>query len=509
MKSPLKARLKDWHLKRVPFPVVPFVDYFNADPLQNGSVFAPDLRAVEIGCIRRDILRNGFAAMVQRWSWVWARRQMGGTLGMGKTALLTYLADQINRDYGTSFFNMPANWLVIYVPIQPRVKSVGELAAAALASVCSDARGISIERLLVSRVRRKLVLNDQNSQHPDSMRRAPESRFADDAWLRDNGVDLDMLSAQVERDLRSHGLKQKIARAFATLWLRDYLISLNGDQGNLFSPQHGFAAQAVTLLLDDIAQVTQAAQVTHTTLILDSFYYLVRNTRLAERPQLAAQLREMAVDGPYVSVRRNLYDWVAVMHTVTAPTFNNAWESCDMHKQAPLRYDAKTSVTLRPLQWAEGRRLLEAYLGYQRREPYKLTPYTSEALDMIVRIAGEQAHAAAGTCEPRSLLQAAFEVTYEALLTNPNPAPITARFVEAVLTGKPLLPSVIAVDTDEDVAPSEQDAALASACPCACHADEDGEVDDVVALLSGAASQDETQTVTGYRCRTCNTPVLM
>jgi hypothetical protein len=506
-KSPLKARLEDWHLKRIPFPSVPFVDYFNADPLQNGAVFAPDLRTTEIDRIRRDILRNGFGGSVQRWSWMWARRQMGGTLGMGKTALLTYLADQINRDYGTSFFNTPANWLVIYVPVLPRSKSTAELASAALASVCSDARGVSVERLLVGRVRRKLVLNDSTTSRPDSMRRAPEIKFADDAWLREHGVDLDTLSAHVERDLRSHGLRQKIARAFATLSLREYLVELNGGHANLFSPQSTFATHALGLLLDDVAQVAQAAQIAHVTLILDSFYYLVRNTRPADRPQLAAQLRTLAVDGPYVSVRRNVYNWVAVMHTTTAPTFSTAWESCDMHKQAPLTFDAKSSVMLPPLQWAEGRRLLEAYLGYQRREPYKLTPYTSQALDTIVRIAGEQAHAAAGTCEPRTLLQAAFEVTYEALIANPDPAPISPAFVEAVLTDKPLPASIIAVDTDDDVSPSEQDTVLAVACPCGCHGDENGEVRDVVALLSGATSQDATQTVMGYRCRTCNTPV--
>jgi len=508
-KSPLKARLEGWRLKQVPFPAVPFVDYFNADPLQNGSVFAPDLRTEEIDCIRRDILRNGFTGMVQRWSWMWARKQMGGTLGMGKTALLTYLADQINRDYGVSFFHTPANWLVIYVPIQPRIKSIAELAAAALASTCSDARGPSVERLLVGRVRRKLVLNDTNRQYPARMRTAPERLYADDSWLRGNGVDLGLLSMQVEHDLRSHGLKQRVARAFATLSLREYLIGLNGDQTNLFSPQLSFAAQAITLLLDDVAQVAQAAQVAHTTLILDGFYYLVRNTKLADRPKLAALLRDLAVDGPYFSARRNLYNWVAVMHTQTAPTFNNAWESCDMHKQAPLLFDAKTSVTLRPLQWAEGRRLLEAYLGYQRREPFKMTPYTPEALDRIVRIAGEQAHAAAGTCEPRSLLQAAFEVTCEALLAPSDPAPITPAFVEAILTGKPLLASVTALDTDDDVSPSEQSAPLAIACPCACHADEDGEVRDLFGILSESKAQDDERRLAGYRCGECNMPVAI
>lgn len=498
-KSPVKIRLEEWRLKRVPFPSVPFVDYFNTDPLQNGAVFAPDLRTTEIDRIRRDILRNGFGGLVQRWSWMWARRQMGGTLGMGKTALLTYLADQINRDYGTSFFNTPANWLVLYVPVLPGIKSTAELSSAALASVCSDARGVSVERLLVARVRRKLVLNDSATPRADSMRRAAEIRFAD----------LGELSAHVEHDLRTHGLKQKIAHAFATLSLRDYLVELNAGEANLFAAQAAYAGQAIRLLLDDVAQVAQAAQVAHITLILDSFYYLVRNTRPADRPNLAALLRALAIDGPYVSVRRNLYNWVAVMHTTTAPTFSSAWESCDMHKQAPLAFDAKTSVTLPPLKWAEGRRLLEAYLGYQRREPHKLTPFQPDALDMIVRIAGEQAHAAAGTCEPRSLLQAAFEVTYEALLTQPDPAPITPAFVTSVLTGKPLQPSVVANDTDEDVAPSEQDLELGMICRCDCHADEEGEVRDVVALLSGATSQDDTPTVTGYRCRTCNMPVQL
>jgi hypothetical protein len=157
-KSAIKLRLNEWHLKRVPFPAVPFVEYFNEDPLRNGAVFAPELRAEPIERIRNEILRGGFANMVRPWSWIWAKKNMGGNLGMGKTALLTYLTDQINKDYGHSFFNGAAHWLAVYVPVYPKMKSVEEIASVALASMCSSARGMSIERLLLARIRRKAVI---------------------------------------------------------------------------------------------------------------------------------------------------------------------------------------------------------------------------------------------------------------------------------------------------------------------------------------------------------------
>ena len=98
-KSPIKARLEDWHLRRVPFPTTPYVDPFNKDPLRNGSVFAPELREAEIEKIRHVILKHGYASMVKPWSWMWAKKKVGGSLGMGKTALLAHVTDQINQDY--------------------------------------------------------------------------------------------------------------------------------------------------------------------------------------------------------------------------------------------------------------------------------------------------------------------------------------------------------------------------------------------------------------------------
>ena len=205
-RSPIKARLEEWHLRRVPFPATPFVDPFNTDPLRNGSVFARDLRAAEIARIRHDILKEGYVGMIKPWSWVWAKKRIGGSLGMGKTALLTYVTDQINQDYGRKFFGNAAHWLAVYVPVLPAIKSVQDLASVALASVCSQARGTSVERLLLGQLRRKVILLSPPSAFPHSVRNAADSRFMDDKWLSDQGVDIAQLCAAMsEASARSEG----------------------------------------------------------------------------------------------------------------------------------------------------------------------------------------------------------------------------------------------------------------------------------------------------------------
>jgi hypothetical protein len=506
-KSPIKARLDEWNLKSVPFPAVPFVDFFNEDPRRNGTVFAPELRADAIERIRHEILKQGFPGLVKPWSWIWARRNMGGNLGMGKTALLTFITNQVNKDYGQTFFGRAAQWIAVYVPIYPTTRSIDEIAALALASICSEARGISVERLLLGCLRRKVAVVNTANRYPAQLRAASEIRFTQDKWLRDNGVDLDTLASDVEHLLRAEGVRQKVAHAVATGTLRDYLAELNGNP-ELIPPSRGYQDKAQQILLNDMAHVVRASEIGHVTFFVDNFYLLVRATRPADRPALAQRVRDLVVDGAHVSVRKNLYNWVAVMHTKTAPVFNEAWESCDMHVIAPLSVNAMTSVSLSALPLKYGRAMLEVYLGFQRpaRARSQTFPFAPEALDAIVRVASEQGKAAAGMCEPRSLLQAAWEVTSRALLDGAE-TPIGAAFVEHVLTGAPLPPAVSAADDEAEVTPSERPMTPAIVCTCPCHADEDTPAHDVIALTAGTDEQPQ-QRITGYRCGLCNMPLV-
>lgn len=501
-RSPIKQRLEQWHLKRVPFPAVPFVNPFSSDPLCNGSVFEPTLRAAEIQQIKLNILRGGFHEMIRPWSWVWARRTLGGTIGMGKTALFSYIADQINHDYGTQFFGHAAHWLAVYVLAPPRASSIDEIAALALASICNDVRGTSIERLLLARLRHKVIALGLAGAHDPGLERAAQRNFARDSWLADRGIDLDALARVVETHLCSSGVTPEVAQAIARGALRDYLIKVNGNP-SLVPPKPKLIARARTLLLNDLAAVARAGGILHITFLLDDFFYLVRRTSLAERPHLAAELRAISVDGDYTSARHRLYDWVAVMHSQTAPRFKEAWEARDMQVVAPLDRLNPASVVLEPFTREQAQALLSAYLKHQRPKgaPTDIYPFTPDALDAIADIINEQGVSAKDACEPRRLLVAAFNVFVEALTRDADSAPIGSAFVEHVLKGTPL-PEV--VDSDEDIAPSEEPLPLARVCPCTCHQDEDVKAQDLVALLAGGKEQDDGQRIVGYRCAACN-----
>ncbi len=184
----IKQQLTDWHLKHVPFPSVSYVTYSSKDPLINGSVFAQELREHELYQIRHDLLAEGFPQGVRRWNWIWARKNMGKSLGMGKTAVMAYICDQINKDFGKSFFGRAANWLALYVPVQPGTRTIDDVAAFALDSLCDETRGVSVEQRLLARLRHRVVVQNQSGHYPANLAGIVWHKFLSDDWLAERGI---------------------------------------------------------------------------------------------------------------------------------------------------------------------------------------------------------------------------------------------------------------------------------------------------------------------------------
>jgi hypothetical protein len=321
-------------------------------------------------------------------------------------------------------------------------------------------------------------------------------------WLHDNEMNVERLTTSVEHHLHQRGVTAEFAHALATCSMRGHLAKLNGN-ANLIPPKRQLVQEAISLLTNDFARAVYAADINQVSMFLDDFYHLVRNTPPKDRIALAEALRGLAIDGgvAHFSVQFNLFNWIAVMHTQTAPKFRDAWDGKDMHNIAPLNFDAANSVVLHALPVAQGPAMLEAYLQSQRlrKMPNGPYPFTAEALTAIVQIAAGDAMTLPGTYEPRNLLQVANRVTSKALDLNMQ-APIGPEFVAHVLQGAPS-PSIAAPNTggEEEEPNTGQQLGPAVPCPCACHSDEESDAAyDVVATIEGGTGR-----VLGYSCGNC------
>lgn len=503
----IKQQLTGWHLKRVPFPPVSYVTYASEDPLINGSVFAKELRAHELNQIRHDLLDEGFPQKVRRWNWIWARKNMGNSLGMGKTALMTYICDRINKDFGESFFGHTANWLALYVPVQSGTTTLDDIAAFALNSLCNESRGFSVEQRLLARLRHRVVVQNQSGHYPTNLAGIVWHKFLSDGWLTDHGIARETLDADVERLLLNSRVSAPVAQAISKRALHAYLASLNGTP-HLVPVNQGLHRKALGILLNDVACVAEAATIAKVSIFLDDFYYVVRALSKDGREQVARKIRNVAVDGAYESARKGLFNWIAVMHTQTAHTFNNAWQVAGMDTHAPLKWDYDTSVVLRGFTLEQGGILLREYLrSHFNRIPHAPTeihPFTESALDAIA-LAARKKDPSQGdqSIVPRGLMDTAYEIFARALEEQAQ-APIGPEFVVHIIDNTPMPP--LQPEDDEMGEADTEELQSSIACPCGCHDESASDVFDVMAVISGSVSG--RQAVRHY-CQNCNEEITV
>lgn len=502
----IKQQLTNWYLKRVPFPSVSYVTYASEDPLVNGSVFAQELREHELYQIRHDLLDEGFPQRVKRWSWIWARRNMGTSLGMGKTALMAHVCDRINKDFGESFFGHTANWLALYVPVLPETRTFDDVAAFSLNSLCDQTRGDSVEQRLLARLRHRVIVQNRGGYYPTNLAGIVWHKFLSDSWLAERGISRETLDSDVEQLLLLSRVSAAVAKSFAKGALRDYLASLNNDP-HLIPVHQGLHTRALGILLNDIACVAEAATIAKVTIFLDDFYFVVRALPPAGREPVARKIRSVALDGSYQSAKKGIFNWIAVMHTQTAHSFQGAWQAAGMDTHAPLTWDDPASVLLRGFTLEEGGALLREYLRSKfnrlAHAPSDIFPFTDTALDAIARATrtkdtsqGDQ------SIVPRGLMDTAYEVIAKALAAQAQP-PIGPEFVAHVITGVPLPPSS---EDDEMEEADTEEPRPSIKCPSGCH-DESGDgVFDVMAVISGSGSGRQA---VRYYCRNCNEAITI
>lgn len=87
-------------LRDLPFPTEPVVDPYNVDPRRNGAIYAEEPVRATIDYFERLLIRPDDFTNRVRLAYLWSKGDQQTGRGMGKTALLRYFRQRINKDWG-------------------------------------------------------------------------------------------------------------------------------------------------------------------------------------------------------------------------------------------------------------------------------------------------------------------------------------------------------------------------------------------------------------------------
>jgi hypothetical protein len=96
---------KRWHLRENPFPAEAIARLGSSDPRENGELFHPAVQPEKVAeAIEKFVLGTAYGGQKFGFLWSLGTGLHGDARGFGKSVLLQYLAEHINRDWGRAAF---------------------------------------------------------------------------------------------------------------------------------------------------------------------------------------------------------------------------------------------------------------------------------------------------------------------------------------------------------------------------------------------------------------------
>jgi len=197
-------------LKDMPFPETPLVDPYSSDPRRNGGIYAVSPVKAEIEKFEELLIDPDDFENRATLAYLWSKGDQQSGRGVGKTALLQYFRQRINRDWGKSEFSNRFSALVVYVsfPSQVDRRWMEQLALSGLVDICRSGVLEASRALLrletMTEEQARAVLDDgSGGQDP--------RRLLDDPILTANGVDPSVIDAAITDRLISEGVEGVVA----------------------------------------------------------------------------------------------------------------------------------------------------------------------------------------------------------------------------------------------------------------------------------------------------------
>lgn len=415
-------------LKDLPFPTEPVVDPYSYDERRNGTIYAESPVLAEIKKFEELLIRPTDFPNRVRLAYLWSKGDQQSGRGMGKTALLRYFRQRINKDWGNSEFNGQFSALVVYVafPSQVDRRYMEQLALSALVDICKN--GV----LHASRAAlRRDVLSEE--QVEAVIKKSDESRdygnLLNDDILRSNDIVPEDLDETIAQKLVEMGVQGESAQALAIGKFDDYLRSFRKD-GNLeplYVPRDTkILDYSRTLLFNDMVYYLLAAGFAGGYLFIDDIENLVDQMARRHRIEFAKEFALCTVRPGYANTKHSFYSCVLTTHQQASVGLSQAWGEAGLSAIARLDPSSPNSVELPLPSKDQAREIIIAHLNHYQANPEDrgaIKPFSEEGMNALLKNK-EMLH-------PRVLLSNAAKVIQHALLSGATI--IDAALVEAAM----------------------------------------------------------------------------
>jgi len=377
-------------LKDLPFPTEPVVDPYSHDERRNGTIYAESPARAEIDKFERLLIRPDDFPNRVRLAYLWSKGDQQSGRGMGKTALLRYFRQRINKDWGETEFNGQFSAVVIYVafPNQVDRRYMEQLALSALIDVCKngvlDASRAALRLQAMTEDEARAVIQEADGgENP--------SNLLDDAILQAQGISPSSLDETVAKRLTQEGVKQASAEALAQGRFEEHLREFRKDRSlvPLYVPRDTkILDYSRDLLFNDMVYYLRAAGFAGGYLFIDDIENLVDQMTRKHRLEFAKEFGLCTVRPGYANTAYNFFSCVLTTHQQSAIGLSQAWGEAGLSAIARLDPTSPNSVELPLPSKDQARGIVIAHLDHYRLDPADRKtskPFTEDGIDELLK----------------------------------------------------------------------------------------------------------------------------
>jgi hypothetical protein len=402
-------------LRDLPFPINAVLNPYSPDPRTNGSIYAENIAEEAIEKFEHLLIRPDDFLNRARLAYLWAKGDRETGRGIGKTALLRYFRQRINKDWGETEFGGELSAVVVYVsfPHQVDRRFIEQLSLSALVDVCKigvlDAsRALLRSEQLGEEVTEKVVGEEGEGN---------TANLLNDSILEAHSITPAKLDEDIAEKLVAEGINRNVAEALAKGEFETFLRSMRKDHSlePFYVPRDtkilDFSRQ---FLFNDIVLYLRASGFAGGYLFIDDIENLVDQMARRDRIEFAKEFGLCTVRPGYANTAFNFFSSVLTTHQHAATGLSQAWGDAGLSAVARLDPTSPNSVELGFPSKDQGRELIIAHLDYYRlnaEDKGSIKPFSDEGMNALLGENREVVH-------PRELLSRAASVVLHAVENN-------------------------------------------------------------------------------------------